>query len=127
MRIEELTILVKVNNEKQGLPTENVIEAVGGNSCGQGLTSSTNMEAIRVDYTMVTRGNHMSEDGYMGMVTSTIMYAMRKRALMGELEKLRSPCKQWLDCRISFTSLLLVDFMYLNGLLVNEQHEASID
>jgi hypothetical protein len=55
------------------------------------------------------------------------MYTMRKRALMGKLEKLRSPCEQWLDYGLSFTSLLHVDFMYLNGFLVDEQHEPSID
>lgn len=104
-----------------------MIEAVGGNSCGQRQTSPTNMEAIKVDYATVTKGNCMSEDDYMGMVTSIIMYTMRKRALMGEPENLRSPCELWLDCRLSFTSLLHVDFMYLDGFPVDEQREPNID
>lgn len=58
---------MRVDSEKQGLPTENVIEAASGNSCGQGQTLPTNMEAIRVAYAMVSKGNRMSEDDYMGM------------------------------------------------------------
>ena len=55
--------------------------------------SSTNLEAIWVDYGRVIRRNRMLEDDYMSMVTSTLMYAMCERVLMDELNKLKSPYK----------------------------------
>ena len=35
---------------------------------------------------------------------------------MNELEKLRSPCKQWHDPQLLFISWPSVNFMYLDGL-----------
>lgn len=36
-QIEELTNLVRVNNEQQGLPTGDIIESAGGNLGDQGM------------------------------------------------------------------------------------------
>lgn len=47
-----------------------------------------NMEAIMVNYARVIRRNHMLENDYTGMVTTTFMYAMRERTFMDELENL---------------------------------------
>lgn len=129
VKIEEVTIFVRVNNEQQGIPTEDMIESVGRNSCGQGKASLTNLEAIRDDYAKVIRRNRMLEDNYMGMIATTITYTMRKRALMDKLEKLKSLYKQWPNCGLLFTSWLPVNFMimYPNGLPINEQHEPSIN
>ena len=42
----------------------------------------------------------MLEDDYMGMVTVTLMHAMRKSALMDYIDKLRSFYEQWHVCQL---------------------------
>lgn len=78
-----------------------------------------------VDYARAIRKNWLLEDDYIDMVTTTLMYAMHKRELMGKLKKLRSPWKQWYDHELLFTSWLPVDFMYPYGLSIDEQYDPS--
>ena len=69
----------------------------------------------------------MLEDDDTSMVTTTLMFEICEKALMNELEKLKSPCKQWFDHQFLFTLWAPIDFVYPNGLLVDEQHDPSID
>lgn len=68
----------------------------------------------------------MLNNDYMGMVTATLMYAMRERVLMDEPDKLGSPCDKWLDCRLLFISWPSMDFMYHEGLPINNEHDHII-
>jgi len=100
----------------------------GGANDGQGQepSTTTDLEAMRVDYDRVVRRNRMLEDGYMGMVTATIMYATRERALMDELTHYRDNGEQWPDRRLLFTSWPPLDFMYPESLPVDEANYPSI-
>ena len=112
---------------KQWATRGDIIKVMGGYLGGQGHVPSANLEIVRIDYARAIRRNQMLEDDYMGMVTSTLLYTMHERELMDELEKLRSPCKQWPHRQLLFTSWPPMDFMYPDRCLVNEQHNSSID
>src|SRR5665213_3516984 len=120
--IAMLTNLEMSRIEAPDMPQE------GGANDGQGQepSTTTELEAMRVDYDRVVRRNWMLEDGYMGMVTATIMYATRERALMDELTHYRDNGEQWPDRRLLFTSWPPLDFMYPESLPVDEDNYPSI-
>ena len=88
---------------------------------------TTNMDAMQVDYNMVLNKNRMLEDDYMGMVTTTLMYATRERALVDELTRLKDQGEQWPARRLMFTSWLPLDFMYPDNLPSDDANFPSID
>ena len=94
----------------------------GSNGQGREPSPTTNLEAMRVDYDRVIRRNRLLEDDYMGMVTATIMYATRERALMDELTHYRDHGEQWPERRLLFTLWPPLDFMYPENLPVDDDH-----
>lgn len=115
-------------NEVQGLRAR--IEELNDRASSQPLPAApatTDLEPMRADYRRVIRRNRLLEDDYTGMVTATIMYAMRERALVDELTQFRDHGEQWPDRRLLFTSWPSLDFMYPENLPTDDANYPSID
>lgn len=94
-RIEELTNLVVVHHEHQGLSTMARSDGKGERSRGHEAPPTTKLKETWVDYVMVINKFRALEDDYMGMITTTLIYATRERALRDKIEK---GCGQTMAC-----------------------------
>ena len=88
-QIEELTNLRRVAHEWQGLSIVVGIESMVANLGGYKQPPSTNLETIWVDCSMIIQSNQMLEYNHMSMITTTLVYAMRKRVLIDKLGNFR--------------------------------------
>ena len=69
----------------------------------------------------------MLEEDYTSMVTATLMYATREKALVDELTRLKDQGEQWPARRLMFTSWPPLDFMYPDNLPSADANFPSID